>query len=80
MVGTGVFSSVPEACRASIRECSAAVPHSHEATSTPAATRFHKALYPSLKPLYGLIGSLAAVEMSPSGGSGVLQSGQGSGR
>ncbi len=58
MVGTGEFASVPEACRAVIREVDSLVPRPHEMHTYARGYEVYKALYPSLRPLYGLIGSL----------------------
>jgi xylulokinase len=58
MVGTGAFGSVPEACRAVIREVDSLVPRPHEMHIYARGYEVYKALYPSLRPLYGLIGSL----------------------
>ena len=58
MVGTGAFSSVPEACRAAIREVSSVEPRAHESQVYQRGHEVYKALYPSLKPLYGLIEGL----------------------
>lgn len=59
MVGTGAYSSVPEVCRAVIREVDAVAPRSHEMQIYARGYEVYKALYPSLRPLYGLIASLS---------------------
>ena len=58
MVGTGAFSSVPEACHAAIHEVSSVEPRAHESQVYQRGYEVYKALYPSLKPLYGLIEGL----------------------
>jgi xylulokinase len=58
LVGTGAFASVPEACRAVIREVDSVVPRPHEMHTYARGYEIYKALYPSLRPLYGLIGGL----------------------
>ena len=57
MVGTGAYSSVPEACKAAIREVSSVDPRSHESQVYSRGYQVYRALYPTLRPLYGLIGS-----------------------
>jgi xylulokinase len=54
-VGTGEFSSVPEVCRAVLRETERLEPRSHEAQIYARGRRIYQALYPSLKPIYRLI-------------------------
>ncbi|MCP5110066.1 MAG: xylulokinase [bacterium] len=58
MVGTGAYSSVPEACRAAIREVGSLESRAHESQLYERGYEVYKALYPSLKPLYGLIEGL----------------------
>ena len=58
MVGTGAYSSVPEVCRAVTREVDAVAPRSHEMQIYARGYEVYKALYPSFRPLYGLIASL----------------------
>ncbi len=55
MVGTGAFASVPEACQATIREVDSVPPRRHETQFYRRGHEVYKSLYPSLKPLYGLI-------------------------
>jgi len=54
-VGTGVYSSVPEACRAVIRETGVLMPRPHEAQLYRRGHEVYKALYPALRPVYRLI-------------------------
>jgi xylulokinase len=58
MTGTGAYSSVPEACQAAVREVSTVSARMHESNKYRGAYEVYKALYPSLRPIYGLIGSL----------------------
>ncbi len=58
MAGTGGFSSVPEACRAAVKEVSSVEPRARESQIYRRGYEVYKALYPSLRPLYGLIDGL----------------------
>lgn len=58
LVGTGVYGSVPEACRAVIREVDAVLPRPHESQLYQRGHEVYRALYPSLKPIYSLIQNL----------------------
>jgi len=58
LVGTGEFTSVQEACRAVIREAGTVVPHPHNSRLHERGYEIFASLYPSLKPIYGLIQSL----------------------
>ena len=58
MVGTGAYSSVPEACQSAIEEISSVEPRAHDSQIYARAYEVYKTLYPSLKPLYGLIENL----------------------
>lgn len=53
MTGTGVFASVPEACRATIRETETRGPDAAAAAGYAERYRVFTSLYPALKPLYG---------------------------
>jgi xylulokinase len=57
-VGTGVFSTVPEACKAVIREADSVTPRPHESQVYRRGHEVYRALYPSLRPIYGLIENL----------------------
>ncbi|MCC7497086.1 MAG: xylulokinase [Bryobacterales bacterium] len=59
MVGTGVYSSVPEACKATIREVSSVGPRPHESQRYQRGHEVYRAMYPALRPVYGLISNLA---------------------
>jgi xylulokinase len=55
LVGTGAFASVPEACRAMIREVSSDLPRPAEAATYRKMHRIYQEIYPALKPIYGMI-------------------------
>lgn len=58
LVGTGAYSSVPEVCKAVIREGEALKPRNHEVQTYHRGHEVYKALYPTLRPIYGLIQGL----------------------
>ncbi len=58
LVGTGAYTTVPEVCKAVIRETSSTTPRNHEAQQYSRAHEVYKALYPTLRPIYGLIQGL----------------------
>jgi xylulokinase len=60
LAGTGEYGSVPEVCRAAIREVDAIAPRPAEAAFYAKAHRVYRALYPALKPLYAQIAKLDA--------------------
>ncbi len=53
LVGTGVYASVPEVCRAAIREVDSVDPRPAERALYSSGHPVYQALYPALKPLYG---------------------------
>ena len=53
MVGTGEYSSVPEACAATIREADSVEPRAAESAAYARGHDVYRALYPALRPLYG---------------------------
>jgi xylulokinase len=53
LVGTGVYGSVPEVCRAAIREVDSVEPRAAERDLYARGHELYRALYPALKPLYG---------------------------
>jgi xylulokinase len=53
LVGTGAYGSVPEVCRAAIREVDAVQPRAAERDLYARGHRLYQALYPALQPLYG---------------------------
>ncbi len=54
-VGTGAYASVPEVCRAVIKEVDSVTPRPHESQLYRRGHEVYRALYPALKPLYGLL-------------------------
>ena len=65
MVGTGAFTSVPEACAASIREVSSVSPRPAPARTYAAGHRIYQGLYPKLKPFYIEAASLITENFAP---------------
>jgi xylulokinase len=57
LVGTRVYATVPEACRAAVRETERVIHRSYEAEQYARGHQVYQALYPALKPIYGLIHS-----------------------
>lgn len=55
MVGTGEFSTVPEACAATIREAESVMPRAAESKIYAKGYETYQALYPALRPIYGRI-------------------------
>jgi len=58
LVGTGEYASVPEVCRAAIRETGSVSPSAGDAAFYEKGHRVYQALYPALKPIYGRIAGL----------------------
>ena len=58
LAGTGEYGSVPEVCRAAIRETDAIEPSPAEAAFYAKAHRVYQGLYPALKPAYAQIAGL----------------------
>jgi xylulokinase len=58
LTGTGEYASVPEVCRAAIRETESVSPSAADAAFYEKAHRVYQALYPALKPIYGQIAGL----------------------
>jgi xylulokinase len=59
LAGTGEYSSVPEVCRATIREVDSIGPRPAEAAYYAEAHQIYRSLYPALKPAFGQIAALA---------------------
>ncbi len=57
-VATGAHSSVPEACKAAVREVESLEPRPRESQQYQRGYEVYRSLYPTLKPIYGLIDSL----------------------
>jgi xylulokinase len=55
MVGTGEFATVPEACRATVREAEATAPRTAESMTYARGYQIYRALYPALQPIYSRI-------------------------
>jgi xylulokinase len=58
MVGTGAYASVPEICRAVMRETSSVTPRAEESTVYQNGHAVYRALYPALKPVSQMISRL----------------------
>jgi xylulokinase len=58
LTGTGEYASVPEVCRAAIRETESVSPSAADVAFYEKAHRVYQALYPALKPIYGQIAGL----------------------
>jgi xylulokinase len=52
MVGTGEFATVPEACRATIREAESVMPRAAESYAYVQGYEIYRALYPVLRPVF----------------------------
>ena len=52
MVGTGEFSTVPEACNATIREAESVMPRAAESQAYAEGYEIWRALYPALRPIF----------------------------
>jgi xylulokinase len=52
LAGTGEYGSVPEVCRAAIRETDSVAPQAADAAFYEKAHRIYQSLYPALKPVY----------------------------
>jgi len=58
LVGTGAYGSVPEVCRAVIRETENVTPRTENSTVYQDGHAIFRALYPALKPAYHMIAKL----------------------
>jgi len=61
LAGTGEYGSVPEVCKAAIRETDSVTAPVPEAAFYRKAHKVYQAIYPALKPIYGQIAELTAV-------------------
>ena len=52
LVGTGVYASVPEVCKAAIREVDSVSPHPEAVRTYAKGHRVYQSLYPALKSFY----------------------------
>jgi xylulokinase len=59
LVGTGAYATVPEVCRATVREVDSVEPRQQTAGYYNRAHETYKALYPGLKPIFTQIAELA---------------------
>lgn len=59
MAGSGLYKSVEETCDAVIREADCMIPTVHESAAYSRGYEVFSVLYPTLKPIYGLIHQLA---------------------
>jgi xylulokinase len=58
LAGTGAYASVPEACRAAIRETASVTPNASDAAFYGKAHRVFQSMYPALKPVCAAIAEL----------------------
>jgi xylulokinase len=58
LAGTGEYASVPEVCRAAVRETESVAPRPADSAFYQKAHLVYQALYPALKPIYGQIAAL----------------------
>jgi xylulokinase len=58
LAGTGEYASVPEVCRAAIRETESVSPRAEDAAFYEKAHKVYQALYPALKPVFGQMAAL----------------------
>ena len=58
LAGTGAYSSVPEVCRAAIRETASVSPVAADAALYGKAHRVYQSMYPALKPVCAAIADL----------------------
>ncbi len=56
LTGTGAYGSIEEACRACIHEADRIQPNTDSAEEYARMYRVYQALYPALKPIYGMLG------------------------
>ena len=59
MAGSGAFASIEEACENTVREADSLVPFAHTSAAYQRGYEVYSVLYPTLKPIYGLIHQLA---------------------
>ncbi|HEY6393504.1 MAG TPA: xylulokinase, partial [Bryobacteraceae bacterium] len=52
MVGTGAYSTVPEICKAVIKEVASIEPRANESSIYAAGHRIYQSLYPALQAFY----------------------------
>lgn len=59
MAGSGAFASIEEACANTVREADSMVPYPYTSAAYQRGYEVYSVLYPTLKPIYGLIHQLA---------------------
>ncbi|HNY39533.1 MAG TPA: xylulokinase [Bryobacteraceae bacterium] len=59
MAGSGLYKSIEETCDSVIRETECLIPDVHDSAAYMRGYEVHSVLYPTLKPIYGLIHQLA---------------------
>ncbi len=58
LVGSGEYATVPEACKAAVKETESIAPDASAAAYYNRAHKVYAAIYPALKPVYGMIADL----------------------
>jgi xylulokinase len=58
LVGSGEYANVPEACRVAVRETESTAPDRAAASYYSQAHKVYAAMYPALKPVFGMIAEL----------------------
>jgi xylulokinase len=58
LAGSGEYASVPEVCRAAIRETESVAPCAPDAALYAKGHRIYQSLYPALRPMYAQVGAL----------------------
>jgi xylulokinase len=58
LAGSGEYASVPDVCRAAIRETDSVSPNAPEAELYAKGHRIYQSLYPALRPMYAQVGAM----------------------
>ena len=58
LVGSGEYATVPEACKSAVKETESIAPDASAAAYYNRAHKVYAAIYPALKPVYGMIADL----------------------
>jgi xylulokinase len=66
LAGTGEYATVPDVCRAAIRETASVTPTDADAAFYRAGHSVYQSLYPALKPIYSQIAALGAMSLEAS--------------
>jgi xylulokinase len=64
MVGTGEYSTVPEACDATIREAGSLVPRARESAIYASGHKIYSSLYPALRPVFAAIAEMPLADLT----------------